>query len=80
MHGYIAKSIRNNPKTDHKVSKSWTRNEGMSSKFKAYASAMKAREVAMKNMMANSRKKIHQTLSWIQDTDFVKVLMRTLFT
>ena len=42
MHGYIAKSIRNNPKTDHKVSKSWTRNEGMSSKFKAYASAMKA--------------------------------------
>ena len=68
MHGYIAKSIRNNPKTDHKVSKSWTRNEGMSSKFKAYASAMKAREVAMKNMMAKQQKE--NTSNTIMDTRY----------
>ena len=27
MHGYMAKSIENDPKIDHKISKSWTRNK-----------------------------------------------------
>ena len=27
MHGYIAKSMENAPKIDHKTSKSWTRNK-----------------------------------------------------
>ena len=27
MHGYIANSIENDPKIDHKTSKSWTRNK-----------------------------------------------------
>ena len=31
MHGYIAKSIENNPKIDHKTSKLWARNKNMSS-------------------------------------------------
>ena len=37
MHGYIAKSIENVPKIDHKTSKSWTRNKDMSSEFEEYA-------------------------------------------
>ena len=41
MHGYIAKSIENDPKIDQKTSKSWTRNKDMSSEFEAYAFAIK---------------------------------------
>ena len=46
IHGYIAKSIENDPKIDHKASKSWTRNKDMSSEFKAYAFAIKDQEIA----------------------------------
>ena len=35
MHGYIAKSIENDPKIDYKTSKSWARNKDMSSEFEA---------------------------------------------
>ena len=35
MDGHIAKSIENDPKIDHKTSKSWTRNKDLSSEFEA---------------------------------------------
>ena len=41
MHGYIAKSIENDPKIDHKASKSRTRNKDISSEFEAFAFAIK---------------------------------------
>ena len=41
MHGYIANSIENDPKIDHKTSKSWTRNKDMSYDFEEYAFVIK---------------------------------------
>ena len=80
MHGYIAKSIENDPKIDHKTSRSWTSFKVLSSEFKAYAFAIKDQEIATKYIKAKRRKEIHQTPSRIQNADFVKVLMRTIFT
>ena len=56
MHGYIAKSITNDPKTDHKTSKSWTRNKDMSSVFEAFIFAIKDQEIATKYVKAKWRK------------------------
>ena len=67
-------------KIDHKTSKLWTRNKDMSSKLAAYAFAIKDQDIAAKYIKAKWQKGIHQTPSRIQNTDFVKALMRTLFT
>ena len=48
MHGYFARSIENDPKIDHKNSKSWTRNRYMTSHFEAYAFAIKVQELPTK--------------------------------
>ena len=48
MHGYFARSIENDPKIDHKNSKSWTRNRYMTSHFEAYAFAIKDQELPTK--------------------------------
>ena len=56
MHGYIAKSIENDPKIDQKTSKSWTRNKDMSSEFEAYAFAIKDQEIATKYIKAKRQK------------------------
>ena len=66
MHGYIAKSIENDPKTDYKTAKSWTRNKDMSSEFEAYAFAIKDQEIATKNIKAKRQK--GNTSSTIMDT------------
>ena len=57
MHGYIAKSIENDPKTDYKTAKSWTRNKDMSSEFEAYAFAIKDQEIATKNKGKTAERK-----------------------
>ena len=56
MHGYIATSIENDPKIDHKTSKSWTRNKDMSSEFEAYAFAIKDQEISKKYIKAKRQK------------------------
>ena len=66
MHGYIAKSIENNPKIDQKTSKSWTRNEDMSSEFEAYAFAIKDQEIATKYIKTKRQK--GNTSNTITDT------------
>ena len=66
MHGYIAKSIENDPKIDHKTSKSWTRNKDMSSEFEAYAFAIKDQEIATKYIKAKRQK--GNTSNTITDT------------
>ena len=66
MHGYIAKSIENDPKIDHKTSKSWTRNKDMSSEFEAYPFAIKDLEIATKYIKAKRQK--GNTSNTITDT------------
>ena len=61
MHGYIAKSIENDPKIDHKTSKSWTRN-------KDFAFAIKDQEIATKYIKAKQQK--GNTSKTITDTKF----------
>ena len=79
MHGYVAKSIENDPKIDHKTSKLWTRNRDMSSEFEAYAFAIKDQEIATKYIQAKQKK--GNPPNTITDTKCcVKALMRTLFT
>ena len=56
MHGYIAMSIENEPKIDHKISKLWTRSKDMSSEFKAYAFAIKDQEIAKKYIKLKRQK------------------------
>ena len=57
MHGYIANSIENETKIDHKASKSWARNRDMSSEFKAYAFAIEDQEIATKYVKAKRQKR-----------------------
>ena len=66
MHGYIAKSIENDPKIDHKTSKSWTRNKDMSSEFEAYAFAVKDEDISTKYIKAKRQK--GNTSNTITDT------------
>ena len=48
--------MENDPKIDHKTSKSWTRNKDMSSEFEAYAFAIKDQEIATKYIKAKRQK------------------------
>ena len=57
MHGFITKSVKNDPKIDNKISKSWTRNKDMSSEFEAYAFAIKDQEIATKYIKAKRQKR-----------------------
>ena len=63
MHGYISK---NDPKIDHKTSKSWTRNKDLSSEFEAYAFAIKDQEIAAKYRKA--QRQTGNTSNTITDT------------
>ena len=56
MQSYIAKSIENDPKIDHKTSKLGTKNKDMSSEFEAYAFAIKDQEIATKCIKAKWQK------------------------
>ena len=56
MHGYIAKSIENDPKIDHETSKSWTRKKDLSSEFEAYGFAIKDQKIAMKYIKVKQQK------------------------
>ena len=66
MHGYIAKSTENDPKIDHKTSKSWTGNKDIPSEFEAYAFAIKDQEIATKYIKAKRQK--GDTSNTITDT------------
>ena len=56
MHRCLAKPIENNPKIDHKTSKSWTKNKNMSPEFEAHAFAIKGQEYATKYIKAKRQK------------------------
>ena len=66
MHGYIAKSVENDPKIDHKTSKSLTGNKDISSELEAYGFAIKDQEIATKYIKAKRQK--GNTSNTIMDT------------
>ena len=80
MHGYIANSIENDPKIDHKTSKSWTRNKDVWWIQSICFYYQRPRNCYEIHSGRSGRKKIYQTPSQIQDAHFVKALLRTLFT
>ena len=66
MFDYIAKSTENDPKIDHRASKSRTRNKDMSSEFEAYAFTIKDQEIATKYIKTKRQK--GNTSNTIMDT------------
>ena len=56
MHGYLSNSIENDPKIDHKTTKSWERNEDMSFEFEACTFAIKDQQIATKYKKAKRQK------------------------
>ena len=52
MYGYIAKTIENDPKIDHKASKLWTKNKDIPFEFEAHDFAIKDQETAAKYIKA----------------------------
>ena len=65
MHAYIAQSKENDPKIDHKTSKSCTKNKDLSSEFEEYAFAIIDQEITTKYIKAKRQK--GNTLKTITD-------------